>query len=168
MSFGHLRVPRCFVMYPYSFKDVVTKFDFLTVKKIKQNWSVIPLLVMNLTLVAIIPPILCFRLFYATIDVQLGDGYYRYEIPTVPRFFDLRKPRSLKLVQFHEIKPAVHLDNRYRLMRHEPMLDAEGQRTDKIGKDETAPPSMEELKKLREDPKFYNYYAPKRRIFFTR
>ncbi|XP_017883198.1 uncharacterized protein LOC108626817 isoform X2 [Ceratina calcarata] len=79
-----------------------------------------------------------------------------------------RSAMFIPLVQFHEIKPAVHLDNRYRLMRHEPMLDAEGQRTDKIGKDETAPPSMEELKKLREDPKFYNYYAPKRRIFFTR
>lgn len=39
-----------------------------------------------------------------------------------------------QLITFREWKPAIHLDNRYRLMRHEPMLDADGNKTDKIGK----------------------------------
>lgn len=37
-----------------------------------------------------------------------------------------------------DVKPAIHLDNRYRLMRGEPMLDANGNETDEIGEDETA------------------------------
>lgn len=41
-------------------------------------------------------------------------------------------------------KPAIHLDNRYRLMRHEPMLDADGNVTDQIGEDENAG-SLEDL-----------------------
>ncbi|XP_071574285.1 uncharacterized protein [Temnothorax nylanderi] len=74
------------------------------------------------------------RLFVTTIDVQLTD-YQRFEIPSVPRFFDLRNPRTLKLITLTEWKPAIHLDNRYRLMRHEPMLDADGNETDQIGED---------------------------------
>ncbi|KYN39598.1 hypothetical protein ALC56_06092 [Trachymyrmex septentrionalis] len=42
----------------------------------------------------------------------------------------------VKLIQFKPWKPAIHLDNRYRLMRHEPMLDADGNETDVIGKDD--------------------------------
>ncbi|KAK2574903.1 hypothetical protein KPH14_002594 [Odynerus spinipes] len=41
-----------------------------------------------------------------------------------------------KLRQKDKLNPAIHLDNRYRLMRHEPMLDAEGNQTDVIGDDE--------------------------------
>lgn len=40
-----------------------------------------------------------------------------------------------QLIQFKEWKPAIHLDNRYRLMRHEPMLDADGKVTDVLGED---------------------------------
>lgn len=40
-----------------------------------------------------------------------------------------------QLIRFTELKPAIHLDNRYRLMRHEPMLDADGKKTDEIGED---------------------------------
>ncbi|KAL2713469.1 hypothetical protein V1478_017167, partial [Vespula squamosa] len=35
------------------------------------------------------------RMFVTTIDVTLRD-YHRFEIPSVPRFFDLRNPRVLK------------------------------------------------------------------------
>ncbi|KYM82663.1 hypothetical protein ALC53_06838 [Atta colombica] len=38
-----------------------------------------------------------------------------------------------QLIQFQKPQPAIHLDNRYRLMRHEPMLDADGNVTDVIG-----------------------------------
>ncbi|KYN05272.1 hypothetical protein ALC62_03795 [Cyphomyrmex costatus] len=41
-----------------------------------------------------------------------------------------------QLFQFKEWKPAIHLDNRYRLMRHEPMLDADGNVTDVLGEDD--------------------------------
>ncbi|KAF7382009.1 hypothetical protein HZH66_013441 [Vespula vulgaris] len=34
-------------------------------------------------------------MFVTTIDVTLRD-YHRFEIPSVPRFFDLRNPRVLK------------------------------------------------------------------------
>ncbi|XP_050449821.1 uncharacterized protein LOC126850654 [Cataglyphis hispanica] len=74
------------------------------------------------------------RLFISTIDVQMTQ-YARYEIPSVPKFFDLRNPRSLKILTFTHYKPAIHLDNRYRLMRHEPMLDADYKETDQIGED---------------------------------
>jgi len=35
-----------------------------------------------------------------------------------------------------KLKPAINLDNRYRLMRHEPMLDAEGNVTTELGEDD--------------------------------
>ncbi|XP_067210426.1 uncharacterized protein [Linepithema humile] len=41
------------------------------------------------------PLMMAHRAFVTTIDVQL-TSYQRFEIPSVPRFFDLRKPRSLK------------------------------------------------------------------------
>lgn len=50
-----------------------------------------------------------------------------------------------QIINFREWKPAIHLDNRYRLMRHEPMLDADGNVTEEIGEDETAPPTLEEV-----------------------
>lgn len=49
-----------------------------------------------------------------------------------------------QLMQLQELKPAIHLDNRYRLMRKEPMLDASGRETDTIGEDETAAPDLQE------------------------
>ncbi|XP_076681606.1 uncharacterized protein LOC143375886 [Andrena cerasifolii] len=82
-------------------------------------------------------------MFVTTIDVNF-DKYQRFEIPSIPRFFDLRNPRHLKLMKMQELKPAIHLDNRYRLMRLESMLDADGNETDSIGEDETAPPDLEE------------------------
>nr|XP_012222967.1 PREDICTED: uncharacterized protein LOC105672534 [Linepithema humile] len=80
------------------------------------------------------PLMMAHRAFVTTIDVQL-TSYQRFEIPSVPRFFDLRKPRSLKFITFAKVDPAIHLDNRYRLMRNEPMLDADGKETDRIGDD---------------------------------
>ena len=47
----------------------------------------------------------------------------------------------------HVWAPAIHLDNRYRLMRGEQMLDKDGNPTDQIGEDETAgmPIDLDEL-----------------------
>ncbi|EGI59066.1 hypothetical protein G5I_12777 [Acromyrmex echinatior] len=40
-----------------------------------------------------------------------------------------------KIIKFKKWKPAIHLDNRYRLMRQEPMLDADGNVTNELGED---------------------------------
>ena len=50
----------------------------------------------------------------------------------------LKMISCLQLIKTHEWAPAIHLDNRYRLMRGEQMLDAQGNPTDQIGEDETA------------------------------
>ncbi|XP_071627465.1 uncharacterized protein [Temnothorax longispinosus] len=97
-------------------------------------FQLIPLVFVQTCVMLAIPFMAYHRLFVTTIDVQLTD-YQRFEIPSVPRFFDLRNPRTLKLITLTEWKPAIHLDNRYRLMRHEPMLDADGNETDQIGED---------------------------------
>ncbi|XP_029171404.1 uncharacterized protein LOC114940826 [Nylanderia fulva] len=110
------------------------KSKLFTFEGLKKNWELIPLAFVSTCVMLAIPFMTYHRLFVTTIDVQLTD-YQRFEIPSIPRFFDLRNPRSLKLITFAEYKPAIHLDNRYRLMRHEPMLDADGNKTDKIGKD---------------------------------
>ncbi|XP_076644964.1 uncharacterized protein LOC143354596 [Halictus rubicundus] len=123
-------------------KKVPTRNSFALLP-VSIRFQIVPLLVMQ-TCVAIIGPLFSLhRLFITTIDVWLPD-YHRFEIPPIPQFFDLRKPRVLKLKTVEEVKPAIHLDNRYRLMRNEPMLDEEGCKTDKIGEDETAPPDMKE------------------------
>ncbi|CAL7939266.1 unnamed protein product [Xylocopa violacea] len=54
------------------------------------------------------------------------------------------------LIKTREWKPAIHLDNRYRLMRNEPMLDADGKETDQIGEDDSAPPSLEEAARVKD------------------
>lgn len=59
----------------------------------------------------------------------------------------------------HELKPAIYLDNLYRLMRKEPMLDADGNKIDEIGEDETAPPSLEEADAIMKK-KGYDYFLP--------
>ncbi|KAG7190112.1 hypothetical protein KM043_006246 [Ampulex compressa] len=51
------------------------------------------------------------------------------------------------LVTVREWKPAIHLDNRYRLMRKEPMLDANGMETNEIG-DDGYIDMEEEMKKM--------------------
>ncbi|XP_076227756.1 uncharacterized protein LOC143175014 [Nomia melanderi] len=139
---GQLRVPPRLVARLRRVEDV-PKFDLFTAKRIRKNWSVIPLLMIEACVLVSIPLIALHRMFVTTIDVKLG-GRSRYEIPSIPRFYDLRNPRSLKLMQLQELKPAIHLDNRYRLMRKEPMLDANGCETDTIGEDETAPPDLKE------------------------
>lgn len=58
------------------------------------------------------------------------------------------------------LHPAIHLDNRYRLMRREPMLDADGNETTEIGRDETSPPNMEEAFEKALEKKAY-YGPPK-------
>ncbi|XP_076175199.1 uncharacterized protein LOC143150615 [Ptiloglossa arizonensis] len=140
---GRLRVPTCFLTTPYPCTKDLPKFDLFSMKKLKKCWSTIPLLLLQACVVISIPVIGCYKLFYTSIDVQLG-GRQRFEIPSVPWFFDLRKPRVLKLVKLQEWKPVIHLDNRYRLMRNEPMLDADGNVTDDIGEDEAASLNMEE------------------------
>ncbi|KAL0131187.1 hypothetical protein PUN28_002622 [Cardiocondyla obscurior] len=96
--------------------------------------QLIPLFFVQTCVLFAIPFMAYHRSFVTTIDVQMTD-YQRFEIPSVPRFYDLRNPRSLKLIAFAKYNPVIHLDNRYRLMRHEPMLDADGNETDKIGED---------------------------------
>ncbi|XP_018378603.1 PREDICTED: uncharacterized protein LOC108771172 [Trachymyrmex cornetzi] len=98
------------------------------------SFQLIPLVLFNACVMLAVPSMIYHRFFVTTIDVQLTD-YQRFEIPSVPRFYDLRNPRSLKLIQLKEWKPAIHLDNRYRLMRHEPMLDADGNVTNMLGED---------------------------------
>ncbi|RLU25835.1 hypothetical protein DMN91_001995, partial [Ooceraea biroi] len=98
-------------------------------------FQLIPLAFVQACVMLAIPFMAYHRLFVTTIDVQLTSDQ-RFEIPSVPRFFDLRNPRSLKLITITERKPAIHLDNRYRLMRHEPMLDANGNETKEIGKND--------------------------------
>ncbi|XP_053996577.1 uncharacterized protein LOC128886040 isoform X2 [Hylaeus anthracinus] len=152
---GRLRVPSCFLSrLPYT--TDLPKFNLFSIKKMKKNWSVIPLLAIQTCVLVAIPLLSCYKMFFTAIDVQLG-GYQRFEIPSIPRFIDLRNPRVFKLVKMQEWKPAIHLDNRYRLMRNEPMLDANGNETDDIGEDETAPPNMEEAyeKALKMGPSLY-------------
>ncbi|XP_076625810.1 uncharacterized protein LOC143344073 [Colletes latitarsis] len=162
MVVGRLRVPSCFLSRP-PYTTNLPKFDLYSVDKLKKNWSVIPLIVLEACVLLTIPLISCHRMFFTTIDVQLG-GYHRYEIPSVPRFIDLRNPRVLKLVKLQEWKPAIHLDNRYRLMRKEPMLDACGNETDDIGQDETAPPNMKEAFDKGQETGSW-YYIPNMKIF---
>ncbi|XP_036151326.1 uncharacterized protein LOC118648898 [Monomorium pharaonis] len=105
-----------------------------TLEGIKRNPEFIPLICLQACMMFAMPLFALHRLFVTTIDVQMTD-YQRFEIPSVPKFFDLRKPRTLKFITLTPLKPAIHLDNRYRLMRHEPMLDADGNRTNVIGED---------------------------------
>ncbi|XP_039314840.1 uncharacterized protein LOC105193822 isoform X2 [Solenopsis invicta] len=112
-----------------------SKFGKLyTVKGVKQYWELIPLILLQTCAFFGMPFMAYHRMFVTTIDVQLTD-YQRFEIPSVPKFYDLRNPRTLKLIEFTKWEPAIHLDNRYRLMRHEPMLDADGNKTHEIGSD---------------------------------
>ncbi|KYN27555.1 hypothetical protein ALC57_03055 [Trachymyrmex cornetzi] len=108
--------------------------SMFTLEGLKKKWELIPLVLFNACVMLAVPSMIYHRFFVTTIDVQLTD-YQRFEIPSVPRFYDLRNPRSLKLIQLKEWKPAIHLDNRYRLMRHEPMLDADGNVTNMLGED---------------------------------
>lgn len=67
-------------------------------------------------------------------------------LPTVEicsNFYILLKRKNKKKLFFRlqlwytkKQKPAIHLDNRYRLMRHEPMLDADGNETNEIGEED--------------------------------
>lgn len=73
--------------------------------------------------------------------------YTRTSDKCFARLHQIRQKRFLscfQLMQLQELKPAIHLDNRYRLMRKEPMLDANGRETDIIGEDETAAPDLKE------------------------
>ncbi|XP_034181579.1 uncharacterized protein LOC117604995 [Osmia lignaria lignaria] len=152
---GRLRVPPCFIKTPFPGKS--GKIAIITWKDIKKNWVLMPLVLIKICVLTSAALLAAHRLFWTTIDVRLYD-YYRFEIPPVPRFFDLRNPRPLKLVKLQRLCPAIHLDNRYRLMRHEPMLDADGKETKEIGKDESAPPNMKDAfeKILKKEA----YYGP--------
>ncbi|CAK9812084.1 hypothetical protein ANTPLA_LOCUS7283 [Anthophora plagiata] len=110
----------------------------------------------------VIPVLASYRLFFATIDVTLG-GYHRFEIPTVPRFFDLREPRVLKIVKRNELKPAIFLDNLYRMMRGDPMVDENGNEIEEIGEDLSGPPHMEEAYEIMQQ-KGYLYYMPRLKV----
>ncbi|XP_015119267.1 uncharacterized protein LOC107042646 [Diachasma alloeum] len=101
--------------------------------QIKKNYAVTPLLALQLGAAGGILFMIYHRTFVTTIDVQMG--YQRWEMESKPRFIDLRNPRSLKLIK-DKPAPAIALDNRYRLMRNEPMYDANGQETNEIGTDE--------------------------------
>ncbi|XP_024942570.1 uncharacterized protein LOC107269499 isoform X2 [Cephus cinctus] len=68
---------------------------FFLFAQLRKHWSLIPLVALNCLIFTAIPLFAWHRTFVTTIDVQLGN-YQRWEIPTVPRFFDLRNPRNLK------------------------------------------------------------------------
>ncbi|XP_043268063.1 uncharacterized protein [Venturia canescens] len=110
-------------------------WDLFSIARLKKCPELIPLVAVQVASIAGIFFITYHRIFVTTIDVQL-DKKPRWEMKSVPGFFDLREPRNLKLKRKHEWKPAIHLDNRYRLMRNEKMLDANGNVTDQIGVDE--------------------------------
>ncbi|XP_067210425.1 uncharacterized protein [Linepithema humile] len=110
------------------------KSQLYTLASLKKCFEIIPVVFIQACSLIGMPLMMAHRAFVTTIDVQL-TSYQRFEIPSVPRFFDLRKPRSLKFITFAKVDPAIHLDNRYRLMRNEPMLDADGKETDRIGDD---------------------------------
>lgn len=61
--------------------------------------------------------------------------------------------------KLRKLKPAIQLDNRYRLMRKEPMLDADGNETTELGPDETAPPTLAEGYAIMEK-KGWDYFSP--------
>ncbi|XP_031786879.1 uncharacterized protein LOC116417554 [Nasonia vitripennis] len=113
------------------------KWGIFTKRRLSINYECIPLIAVNCLAIAALPFVIWSRTFVTTIDVTFG-GLPRWEIPSQPTFFDLRHPRNLKWMKTDDWKPAIHLDNRYRLMRGEPMLDANGNETDEIGEDETA------------------------------
>ncbi|KAF7383039.1 hypothetical protein HZH68_014888 [Vespula germanica] len=60
-----------------------------------RTFQLIPLLAIKTALLFTISFMCYHRMFVTTIDVTLRD-YHRFEIPSVPRFFDLRNPRVLK------------------------------------------------------------------------
>ncbi|CAK9800365.1 hypothetical protein ANTQUA_LOCUS2422 [Anthophora quadrimaculata] len=120
------------------------------------------MIAMKATILMVIPVFASYRLFFARIDAVLG-GYYRFEIPTVPRFFDLRKPRVLKIMKRNKIKPAIFLDNLYRMMRGDPLLDENGNEIEEIGEDLSGPPHMEEAYKIMQE-KGYFYYMPRMKV----
>ncbi|XP_063979041.1 uncharacterized protein LOC135163504 [Diachasmimorpha longicaudata] len=101
--------------------------------QIKKNYGITPLLAIQLGALGGLLFMIYHRTFVTTIDVQLG--YQRWEMESKPKFMDLRNPRSLKLIK-DNLEPTIALDNRYRLMRNEPMYDANGQETNEIGTDE--------------------------------
>nr|KAF7398013.1 hypothetical protein H0235_016021 [Vespula pensylvanica] len=71
------------------------------------------------------------------------------ETPRRSRMYGYGRPtNSGRLWYTKKLKPAIHLDNRYRLMRHEPMLDADGKETDEIGEDDSI--DIEELLRQQE------------------
>ncbi|XP_018316323.1 uncharacterized protein [Mycetomoellerius zeteki] len=72
-----------------------TKSMLFTLEGLKKKWELIPLVLLNACVMLAVPSLIYHRLFITTIDVQLTD-YQRYEIPSVPRFYDLRNPRILK------------------------------------------------------------------------
>ncbi|XP_076396421.1 uncharacterized protein LOC105662556 [Megachile rotundata] len=147
---GHLRIPHCLVKKPFTVS--IGKLDFYSLKTVKKEYSMVPLVIVKGLVLLSLPIITAHRFFLTTIDVQVC-GYHRFEIPSVPRFFDLRNPRSLKLIKDRNLQPAIHLDNRYRLMRGEPMLDANGNETSEIGDDGAYAPDMEEAyKEIRKSP----------------
>ncbi|XP_016913219.1 uncharacterized protein LOC107998450 [Apis cerana] len=157
---GNLRVPLCFLTRrPYSW-DTAPKFDLFTCEKIKKNYSIIPLLVLKACVLLAIPTFCFHRFFFTKIEVQIR-GHRRFEITSPPGFFDLRNPRILKIWKLRKLKPAIQLDNRYRLMRKEPMLDADGKETDDIGPDDTAPPTLAEGYAIMEE-KGWDYFSPEK------
>nr|XP_034181580.1 uncharacterized protein LOC117604995 isoform X3 [Osmia lignaria] len=90
---GRLRVPPCFIKTPFPGKS--GKIAIITWKDIKKNWVLMPLVLIKICVLTSAALLAAHRLFWTTIDVRLYD-YYRFEIPPVPRFFDLRNPRPLK------------------------------------------------------------------------
>ncbi|XP_011297040.1 uncharacterized protein [Fopius arisanus] len=113
--------------------DLALTTGIYTTAQIKKNYGVCPLLALQLGALGGMLFMIYHRTFVTTIDVQMGNQ--RWEMQSKPKFIDLRNPRSLKLME-NKIESTIALDNRYRLMRNEPMYDVSGQETDEIGDDE--------------------------------
>ncbi|XP_043468867.1 uncharacterized protein LOC122502742 [Leptopilina heterotoma] len=127
----------CYPPRKLGLKDMLSSRMF-RLSTIKRHYSSIPLAFLIMYDLCAVTLFSYNALFCSTIDVRLsGRNLPRYEMTSSPGWFDLRKPRCLKLLKIQDIKPAIHLDNRYRLMRGEQMLDALGNPTDEIGEDET-------------------------------
>ncbi|XP_018341885.1 PREDICTED: uncharacterized protein LOC108748323 isoform X2 [Trachymyrmex septentrionalis] len=75
-----------------------------TLEGVKKKWELIPLVLLNVCMMVVIPSMVYHRFFVSTIDIQ-PTAYQRFEIPSVPRFYDLRNPRSLKFdTRWHSLQ----------------------------------------------------------------
>ncbi|XP_018341884.1 PREDICTED: uncharacterized protein LOC108748323 isoform X1 [Trachymyrmex septentrionalis] len=89
-----------------------------TLEGVKKKWELIPLVLLNVCMMVVIPSMVYHRFFVSTIDIQ-PTAYQRFEIPSVPRFYDLRNPRSLKFLDSILVSSKLRVRIIDNLMRKE-------------------------------------------------